>query len=164
MHKLFQHASNSKSNNSVFRCGIIHFRLGIFLNLVKRRVNSRAFYPGTVIASEEVATNTYQQEERTMAPVTRISFERILCPMDLSEGSSETLRYGVALAKAYNAKLLACNCADASVLADESYRRHIEKLLDESIREHIRIPYSSALTWEAIVIEGDPERGGSKPT
>jgi nucleotide-binding universal stress UspA family protein len=91
-----------------------------------------------------------------MALLHRISFERILCTTDLSEASGEALRYGVALARSYNAKLLVCHCADPTALANSSHRRHIETFIENSVHKYIRMPDSSTLTWEALVIEGDP--------
>lgn len=98
----------------------------------------------------------YQEEEAAMASLHRISFERILCTTDLSDASGEALRYGVALARAYNAKLLVCHCADRAALADSSHRRRIKRCLEDSVHEHTRMPDSSVLTWEALVIEGEP--------
>jgi nucleotide-binding universal stress UspA family protein len=86
----------------------------------------------------------------------RISFEQILCPTDLTKGSSEALRYAVALARAFKAKLLVIHCADSSALADKSHRGRIERQLKDSIQDHILMPDSSTLAWEALVVEGDP--------
>jgi nucleotide-binding universal stress UspA family protein len=91
-----------------------------------------------------------------MNTVRRITFERILCLTDLSEGSNESLRYGVALARAYQAKLLVCHCATHKALAEPSSRRQIENLLRSSVHKHIRIPDSCKLDWEALIIEGEP--------
>jgi nucleotide-binding universal stress UspA family protein len=97
-----------------------------------------------------------EKKEVAMNPFTRITFERILCPTDLSEGSNEVFRYGVALARAFNAKLLACHCTDPINVADPSSRCRLEKLLKDSVREHMRIPNSFKLSWEGQVLAGDP--------
>ena len=43
-----------------------------------------------------------------------MTIKRILCPTDLSAGSDEALRYGLALARAYEAKLIAFHCQPSS--------------------------------------------------
>ena len=91
-----------------------------------------------------------------MNPGARINFNRILCPTDLSESSNEALRYGVALARVFNAKLQACHCTDALNVANPSSRHRLEKLLSDAVREQIRIPDSSKVGWEAVVLAGDP--------
>ena len=40
-----------------------------------------------------------------------VKIERILCPTDLTPESEEALRYAVALAREFDAKLLLCHCA-----------------------------------------------------
>lgn len=91
-----------------------------------------------------------------MARSGRIWFERILCPIDLSQSSGEALRYGVALARAYNSRLLLCHCADSELLADSTYRSRLDRFFEASVREHVRLPDSSTLTWEGRVLEGSP--------
>ena len=91
-----------------------------------------------------------------MNATTRISFNRILCPIDRSEKSKEALRYGVALARAYNAKLLVCHCAELRALAEPAYHQTIEKYLKDSVAEHRRIPDACALQWEPLVFVGNP--------
>ena len=48
-----------------------------------------------------------------------ITFRRILCPTDLTTDSDQALRYAVALARSYDAKLFICYCAQDSPLAKE---------------------------------------------
>ncbi len=86
----------------------------------------------------------------------RINFRRILCPIDLTPGSDESLRYGIALAKAYDAKLITMHCTDHTT-ADSVDSEHIRKLLDEAVRRHLRLPGSSRFTWDTLVVDGDPK-------
>jgi len=39
-----------------------------------------------------------------------MTIKRILCPTDLTAGSDEALRYALALARAYEARLIAFHC------------------------------------------------------
>jgi nucleotide-binding universal stress UspA family protein len=86
----------------------------------------------------------------------RINFERILCPIGLTPDSDEALRYAIALAKAYRAKLLVLHCAGAYAMADSIDRCHIETSLVDSITKHLRLSVSPALDAEVVVVEGDP--------
>jgi DNA-binding LytR/AlgR family response regulator len=46
-----------------------------------------------------------------------VKIERILCPTDLTPESGEALRYAVALARVYGAKLLLCHCGREATAA-----------------------------------------------
>jgi len=92
-----------------------------------------------------------------------INIERILCPTDLTPDSDEALRYGLALARAYNAHLFLCHCVPPAG-ADAGEREYIKRLLERSIVRRMRdlgrdpecAPGAANLNWEALVIEGDP--------
>lgn len=87
----------------------------------------------------------------------RIVFHRILCPIDLTPESDEALRYGIALAKAYDAKLLVVNCADSYAMGGLSQRAHVMSQMETSVRKHLRIPTSLAFEWQALLVDGDPK-------
>lgn len=87
----------------------------------------------------------------------RITFQRILCPITLTPESDESLRYGVALAKAYGAKLLVINCVDSYAVSGSGGREHIKQLLDTAVRKHLRLPASADFTWETLLVDGDPK-------
>ena len=72
-----------------------------------------------------------------MASHERIIFERILCPIDLTPESGESLRYGIALAKAYDSKLFVINCVDSYAVSGPRARTHIRQLLDTAVRKHL---------------------------
>lgn len=92
-----------------------------------------------------------------MAISGRIIFERILCPVDLTPESDEALRYAIALAKAYGAKLFVAHCLDRSSFTGLSGRSDVKKLLETAIRKHIHLPASGPLDWEVVLVEGEPE-------
>jgi nucleotide-binding universal stress UspA family protein len=87
----------------------------------------------------------------------RITFESILCPIDLTPESEEALRYGVALAKAYTAKLAVINCTDSSLVNGAEERRRIAEQLETTVRKHFRLPVLPDFSWETVVVDGDPK-------
>jgi len=84
----------------------------------------------------------------------RITFERILCPTDLTEDSDDALRYAIALAEAYGAKLFVLHCAQAQALPAYAYRASIERHIERSILKRFTKP--PLFDWEAVVVEEDP--------
>jgi nucleotide-binding universal stress UspA family protein len=87
----------------------------------------------------------------------RIIFERILCPIDLTTESSESLRYGIALAKAYDAKLFVIHCVDSYAVSGPREREYVKQLLDTAVRKHLRLPLTADFNWETLLVEGDPK-------
>lgn len=87
----------------------------------------------------------------------RIIFERILCPIDLTTESSESLRYGITLAKAYDAKLFVIHCVDSYAVSGPREREHVKQLLDTAVRKHLRLPLTADFNWETLLVEGDPK-------
>jgi nucleotide-binding universal stress UspA family protein len=85
-----------------------------------------------------------------------ISIKRILCPIDLSPDSDAALRYAVALATAYEAKLFVCHCLESSPLADGGGQEQIRRLFEEIISAHIPPDKHETFACEAIVMEADP--------
>jgi len=67
------------------------------------------------------------------------------------------LRYGIALAKAYDAKLFVINCVDSYAVSGASGRAHIRQLLDTAVRKHLRLPVSPDFNWETLLVDGDPK-------
>ncbi len=86
----------------------------------------------------------------------RIKFERILCPIDHTPDSGEALRYAIALAKSYRAKLLVMHCTQAYATASPIDQYHVKESLQDLIAKHTHFP-SAPLDAEVIVIEGDPK-------
>ncbi len=77
-----------------------------------------------------------------------IALRSILCPTSLSSDPDVALRYGIALARSYEAKLLVYHCLETTPLADES---EIKKLAENTIAEHVRRANPGALDWEGMV-------------
>ena len=89
-----------------------------------------------------------------------VKIEIILCPVDLTPESEEALRYAVALARVYGAKLLLCHCAgEASAVVDgsceESPDGHYRSIFEAALAPHLGLTDFAHLDWESFVIEGD---------
>ena len=85
-----------------------------------------------------------------------ITIERILCPTDLSPQSDGALHYGIALARAYEAKLFVCHCPEALLLADQAGRGEIERLFRGEIASHVGRAAQAPPGWEGSVLWGEP--------
>ncbi len=95
-----------------------------------------------------------------------IEINRILCPTDLSRDSDQALRYALALAHAYESKLICCYCAGGREMPEPAAIQKSEvecaisrgstKQLFEGALLHLLAPLSFAeLQWEGVVIEND---------
>ena len=86
-----------------------------------------------------------------------VKIERILCPTDLSTESDEALRYAVALARAYNAKLLVLYCTDIKSAEAPIENRHfsldIARSFEQALIPHLGLTQLCELKWEALAIE-----------
>ncbi len=92
-----------------------------------------------------------------------ITIERILCPTNLSTESDEALRYAVALARAYNAKLLLFYCGEAALAGggsvDQRASKHIKGLFEEGLANHLGLSDFSRLDWEGLIVENGRDVG-----
>lgn len=91
-----------------------------------------------------------------------IPIERILCPTDLSDDSREALRYAVALANSYEAKLYLCYCVDGAHVAGSPLHdadvETIRRSFASSIIEHLGYADFGKINWEGLVVEGAGDR------
>jgi nucleotide-binding universal stress UspA family protein len=86
----------------------------------------------------------------------RIGFSRIVCPVDFSPDSDEALRYAIALAKDYQAKLFILHCADKLKLAEFSNRVAIKETIEHFLYKHAQATGVSDFSWNIVLVEGDP--------
>ena len=96
------------------------------------------------------------EETLEEAPVaeTLMTIKTIMCPTDLSPGSDEALRYALALARAYEAKLIAFHCRpadDDSKAAGEQVKTSFERALYRSLD----LTELALIDWERAVVQGD---------
>ena len=84
-----------------------------------------------------------------------IKLERILCPTDLSTESDEALRYAVAFARIYRAKLFLLHCSERdSYPGEEEAERspsHMDRLFVESLVPHLGLGTMKELDWHPLL-------------
>ena len=85
-----------------------------------------------------------------------IGFKHILCPTDLTPESDAALRYAVALAAAYEAKLTVCHCAEATAPVDGTMREKFRERVESCVRRWTGVGHCPPADYEGIVIEGNP--------
>ncbi|HWQ35756.1 MAG TPA: universal stress protein [Blastocatellia bacterium] len=86
-----------------------------------------------------------------------INIKRILCPTDLSPESDAALRYAVALARTYEARLFICHCVEPSSFVDALARDSYQEKFEAAIRPWLGPAPDANNNCEGIIIEGDPE-------
>lgn len=84
-----------------------------------------------------------------------INVRRILCPTDLTTESDEALRYAVALASAYKAKLMLLYCREPGSVVEWSTGSQAARLFELSLFTYLDANELKALDWEGIITEGD---------
>jgi nucleotide-binding universal stress UspA family protein len=85
----------------------------------------------------------------------RISFERILCPVDLLPDSAEVLRYAASFARACGAKLLTCYCRETTEADRFSERAQAIRRSFDNVVKQAGLDGSAELP-ERFVVDGDP--------
>ena len=88
--------------------------------------------------------------------VNKLGFKRILCPVDLSPDSNHALRYAVALARNYHAKLLVLHCA-TRIEGEIPDRAALKHVVDALTREYLLSPRIPPLDWESVIVSGEPD-------
>jgi nucleotide-binding universal stress UspA family protein len=84
-----------------------------------------------------------------------INIQRILCPTDLSVESDEALRYALALALAYEAKVVLLYCKGPSSISEWVNSSRAQKLFEQSLFTHLDTNELKLLDWEGVVAETD---------
>src|SRR5262249_32188661 len=85
-----------------------------------------------------------------------IGFKHILCPTDLTPESDAALRYAVALAGAYEAKLTVCHCSEAPAPVDDAMREKFRKRVESCVRRWTGAGHCPPADFEGVLIEGRP--------
>jgi nucleotide-binding universal stress UspA family protein len=145
-------------------CGIFLLRLVIFLNQSQCFCGFRLLVDGTDVAFEIIARRaplllrreykmTIERRIHLYPSSPRRTIKRILFPTDLSPESNLSLKYAVALARTYGARLFVCHCVDK--LTDDE-RERVEENIKELIKVNNILSDSSGLDWEVAVVEGNP--------
>jgi nucleotide-binding universal stress UspA family protein len=86
-----------------------------------------------------------------------IKIERILCPTEFTFASDEALRYAVALAHEYRAKLLLCHCAPhlAGHGNQPATAQHMRRLCADALMPHMGLLRLCELDWGVLSLSGD---------
>lgn len=84
-----------------------------------------------------------------------IKFKRILCPTDLTVDSDEALRYAIALACAYDSKLMLLYCRQRGSLVDWAGSSQAARLFQQSLFTHLDANELRTLDWEGVIAEGN---------
>jgi nucleotide-binding universal stress UspA family protein len=95
-----------------------------------------------------------------MAASERITFERVLCPIDLMPDSKQALDYAASFARICGAKLLVCHCRDRSkqirsaapdrLVEGVKAEQSLARLIDRAKSEH------SVNGTDILILDGDP--------
>jgi nucleotide-binding universal stress UspA family protein len=84
-----------------------------------------------------------------------IHIDRILCPTDLSTESDEALRYAVALARAYDARLFLLHCSEEERAVgeknDQPSSSGVTRLFTASLAPHLGLATMKELDWHGLV-------------
>ena len=78
--------------------------------------------------------------------------ERILCPTDLTPGSDAALRYGAALARAYDAELVQIYCKDGAQGQAETVVANADELMKTAFLQFASRGEVKALKWQSWII------------
>lgn len=81
-----------------------------------------------------------------------MTIKRILCPTDLTAESDEALRYAVALARAYDARLIIFHC---TMDAPGRLNGEAKAVLEQSLIPHLGSGGLADLNWEGVVGHDD---------
>lgn len=86
-----------------------------------------------------------------------INIQRVLCPTDLTSESDEALRYAVALASAYRAKLFLLYCREghsgANGKAGTAADHDAEPLFTASLAPHLGLNSFRDFDWQGLVVD-----------
>lgn len=88
-----------------------------------------------------------------------ITIQRILCPTDLTTESDEALRYAIALARAYDAKLMLLYCREPGSIVEWATSSQAARIFRQALFTYMDANELKALDWEPVLVEGDDVGG-----
>ena len=94
------------------------------------------------------------QPEAGFLLVTLMTIKSILCPTDLTAGSDEALRYALALARLYEAKLVAYHCKPTNSLV-EPVQSEIKESFEKSLFQYLGPAELALINWERVIEPGN---------
>jgi nucleotide-binding universal stress UspA family protein len=84
-----------------------------------------------------------------MANGNGLTIKKIMCPTDLSAGSDEALHYALALARAYDAKLIAFHCQSAAVTP--ATQDELKAAFEKQLFQRLNVTKLALNDWERVV-------------
>ena len=78
--------------------------------------------------------------------------ERILCPTDLTPDSESALRYGVALARAYDAELIQMYCKATALASNPATNSNPARAMDTALRQSAGAVDLDGLQWKSSIV------------
>lgn len=97
---------------------------------------------------------TKRNRRQVFSLVTIMTIKRILCPTDLTAGSDQALRYALALARAYEAKLVAYHCEPTNTAA-EPKQSEIKESFEKSLFQYLGPAELALINWERVIEQGN---------
>ena len=88
-----------------------------------------------------------------MANGNGLTIKKIMCPTDLSPGSDEALHYAMALAKAYEAKLVAFHCQSDATSPEA--QNELKASFERRLFERLNLTELALNEWERVVSKCD---------
>jgi nucleotide-binding universal stress UspA family protein len=90
-----------------------------------------------------------------------ITLRSILCPISLSAESDEALRYAVALAQAYDARLFVLYCVESSAPVKGKDEETLKNLFEQALLCHLGLAELGTLQWQGLVVRNCRDVGES---
>lgn len=88
-----------------------------------------------------------------MANGNGLTIKKIMCPTDLSSGSDEALHYAFALARAYDAKLIAFHCQAA--VENNGAQDDLKASFEKQLFQRLNLTELALNNWERVVSQCD---------
>jgi nucleotide-binding universal stress UspA family protein len=89
-----------------------------------------------------------------------MNIKTILCPTDLSTEADEALRYALALAFAYNAKLTLLYCREPGSIVEWSTGSRAARVFEQSLFTRLDAREFRSLDWEPAIVEAQDAGSG----
>jgi nucleotide-binding universal stress UspA family protein len=86
-----------------------------------------------------------------------MTIKSILCPTDFSPKSDAALRYAIALARTYEAKLFVLHCTETTTTIDDPARDKFKKKVEASVMRWTGVGHCTPANYEGIIISGVPD-------
>jgi nucleotide-binding universal stress UspA family protein len=107
-----------------------------------------------MLASLSLTSITFRNGKWERVWPAMIKIERILCPTDLTTESDEAVRYAIALACAYEAKVMLMYCRQPGSIVEWASSSQAARLFEQALFRYMDANELKGLDWEAVLTEG----------